>query len=166
MFFLGVFQLKRARSYVEERCSSSNETTVPHYNVQRCWLISNLIRAPIQSAHKNRTIYYPTIQFTTHQIIGWLCDCYTGARIVGCCSHVSSAILFLSYEHWQTHTRNMPSTNYLNLATDAIQLSDFHDSSDSDSDNNTRYFLPWKWCIFYVFDHFWIKGFQKKHNQS
>ena len=26
----GVFQLKRARSYVEERCSSSNETAV-HY---------------------------------------------------------------------------------------------------------------------------------------
>ena len=103
----GVFQLKRARSYVEERCSSSNETAVPHYTVQRCRLISNLIRVPTQSAHKNRTTYYPTIQFATDQIIGWWCDCYTGARIVGCCSHEPSAIWFLSYERWQTHTRNI-----------------------------------------------------------
>ncbi len=100
-----------------------------------------MIRVPTQSAHINRTIYHPTIQFTNDKIIGWWCDCFTGARIVGCCSHVSSAIWFLSYERWQTGTRHMPSGSYLDLATDAIQVSDFYDSSDDEEDNNTRYSL-------------------------
>lgn len=140
--FLGVFQLKRARSYVEERLTTSNEMEVPQYSLQRCRSIPNLIRVPTQSAHSTRTQYHPTIQFTANKILGWWCDCYTGARIVGCCSHVSSAIWFLSYERWQTQVRSMPSTDYLNIATDAIQVSDFYDSSDSDSENNTRYYLP------------------------
>jgi hypothetical protein len=35
----------------------------------------------------------------------------------------------------------MPSGSYLDLATDAIQVSDFYDSSDDEEDNNTRYSL-------------------------
>jgi hypothetical protein len=35
----------------------------------------------------------------------------------------------------------MPSGSYLNLATDALKVSDFYDSSDDDDDNNMRYSL-------------------------
>ncbi|CAF1138934.1 unnamed protein product [Rotaria sordida] len=138
---VGVFQLKRARSYAEEKCSTTDLTGIVDYTVQRCKSISNLIRVPTQSAHSNRIIYHPTIQFTNEQILGWWCDCFTGARFLGCCSHISSAIWFLGCERWQTQKHHMPSGSYMNLATDAIQVSDCYDSSDGDDDDNSRYSL-------------------------
>ncbi|CAF4244337.1 unnamed protein product [Rotaria magnacalcarata] len=88
----GVFQLKRARSYAEERYSSTNLTSDVASSVHRCKIIPNLIRIPTQSAHSNRATYHPTIHFTDQAIIGWWCDCFTGARFLGCCSHIASAI--------------------------------------------------------------------------
>ncbi|CAF2155110.1 unnamed protein product, partial [Rotaria magnacalcarata] len=46
----GVFQLKRARSYAEERYSSTNLTSDVASSVHRCKIIPNLIRIPTQSA--------------------------------------------------------------------------------------------------------------------
>ena len=48
---VSVFQLKRARSYAEEKCSTTDLTGIVNYTVQRCKNISNLIRVPTQSAH-------------------------------------------------------------------------------------------------------------------
>ena len=92
---VGAFQIKRARSYTEEKCFTMNLTGIVDYSVQRCKILSNLIRVPTQSAHSNRIVYHPTIQFTNEQVLGWWCDCFTGARVLGCCSHISSAIWFL-----------------------------------------------------------------------
>ncbi|CAF3996166.1 unnamed protein product [Rotaria magnacalcarata] len=137
--FGSVFQLKRARSYAEERCSTTNLTGDVAYSVHRCKIIPNLIRIPTQSAHSNRVTYHPTIHFTDQAILGWWCDCFTGARFLGCCSHIASAIWFLSYQRWQTQQRHIPSGEYKNLATDSIQVSDFYDSSDDD--DSQRYTL-------------------------
>lgn len=133
--------MKRARSYAEERWSLTDDNRAVNYPIQRCRSIENLIRVPTQSAHTSRTTYNPTIQFTREKILGWWCDCYTGARIIGCCSHVSSAIWFLSYQRWQSEIRNNSSSSYIDIATDAIQVSDFYDSSDSDNERTTRYSL-------------------------
>jgi hypothetical protein len=140
-FIAGAFQLKRARSYAEEKCSTTDLTGTVEYNIQICKMIPNLIRVPTRSAHIDRRIFYPTIQFTNQQIIGWWCDCSIGGRFIGCCSHISSAIWFLSYERWQTQKRHMPSGSYMDLATDSIQVSDFYDSSDDDDDDSVRYSL-------------------------
>ncbi|CAF2098267.1 unnamed protein product [Rotaria magnacalcarata] len=139
--FNGVFQLKRARSYAAERCSTANLTSDVAYSVHRCKIIPNLIRIPTQSAHSNRVTYHPTIHFTDQAILGWWCDCFIGARFLGCCSHIASAIWFLSYQRWQTQQRHMPSGKYKNLATDSIQVSDFYDSSDDD--DSQRYTLTY-----------------------
>ncbi|CAF4913348.1 unnamed protein product [Rotaria magnacalcarata] len=137
--FIGVFQLKRARSYAEERWSTTNLTGDVAYSVHRCKIIPNLIRIPTQSAHSNRVTYHSTIHFTNQAILGWWCDCFTGARFLGCCSHIASAIWFLSYQQWQTQQRHMSSGEYKNLATDSIQVSDFYVSSDDD--DSQRYTL-------------------------
>ena len=139
IILIGIFQLKRARSYAEEKCSTTNLTGVVQYAIQRCLIIPNLIRIPTQSAHVDRIIYHPTIQYTHDHILGWWCDCYIGSRFIGCCSHISSAIWFLSCERWKMQQRQMPSGSYMGLATDAIQVSDFYDSSDDD--DTTRYSL-------------------------
>ncbi|CAF3756561.1 unnamed protein product [Rotaria magnacalcarata] len=135
----GVFQLKRARSYAEERWSTTNLTGDVAYSVHRCKIIPNLIRIPTQSAHSNRVTYHSTIHFTNQAILGWWCDCFTGARFLGCCSHIASAIWFLSYQQWQAQQRHMSSDEYKNLATDSIQVSDFYVSSDDD--DSQRYTL-------------------------
>ena len=51
---VGIFQIKRTRSYAEEKCSTTNLTGIVDYSLQRCKIISNLIRVPTQSAHSNR----------------------------------------------------------------------------------------------------------------
>ena len=89
--------------------------------------------------HQTRIIYHPTIQYTHDYILGWWCGCYIGSRFIGCCSHISSAIWFLSCERWKMQQRQMPSGSYMGLATDAIQVSDFYDSSDDD--DTRRYSL-------------------------
>ncbi|CAF4380343.1 unnamed protein product, partial [Rotaria magnacalcarata] len=140
--FLGgrsVFQLKRARSYAEERCSTTNLTSDVVYSVHRCKIIPNFIRSPTQSAHSNRVTYHPTIHFTDQAILAWWCDCFTGTRFLSCCSHIAAAIRFLSYQRWQTQQRHIPPGEYKNIATDSIQVSDFYDSSDDD--DSQRYTL-------------------------
>ncbi|CAF3409468.1 unnamed protein product [Rotaria socialis] len=112
--FTRVFQVKRTSSYTEERCSTTNLTSDVAYSVHRCKIIPNLIRIPTQLAHSNRVTY--------QAILGWWCDCFAGARFLGYCSHIASAILFLSHQRWQTQQRHMPSAEYKNLATDSKQI--------------------------------------------
>jgi hypothetical protein len=110
----GVFQMKRARSNTEERSSTTDLTGVVDYTVQRSKDYSNLIRVPTQSAHSARKTYHPTIEFSADRIKNWWCDCPIENRYIGCCSHIASAIWFLSFERWQIETRRMSSGTYIN----------------------------------------------------
>jgi hypothetical protein len=131
-----VFQLKRARSYAEEKTSTTDLTGTVDYTIYRSKEFPNIIRIPTRSAHVNRLTHNPIIQFTSNDILEWWCDCPTGNGMLGCCSHIASAIWFLSYERWQLHSRRMPSGDFINLATDASQLSDFYDPTDDEDDVN------------------------------
>ena len=141
MFLLGVFQLKRAPFYTAERVGTTDLTAAATYSIQRCRSFPNIIRAPTQSAHIQRRSYYPTIQFSADEIIGWWCDCPIGTRIIGCCSHVSSMIWYLAYKRWESHNARRTSTDPLNFIRDSIPISDFYDSSDDEETNTTRYSL-------------------------
>ncbi len=132
----GIFQLKRARSYAEEKSSTTNLTGSVNYTIYRCKDFHNLIRVPTRSAHKNRVTYNPVIQFTSDEILEWWCDCPIGSGFLGCCSHIASAIWFLSYERWQNKSRYMPSGSFINYVADASQISDFYDSTDDEDDAN------------------------------
>ncbi|CAF3956339.1 unnamed protein product, partial [Rotaria sp. Silwood1] len=132
---LGIFQLKRARSYAEERAATTNLTGPVNYPIYRCKDFPDIIRAPTRSAHKNRITYNPTIKFTSNEILDWWCDCTIGNGSIGCCSHIASFIWFLSYERWQDNNRYMPSGDFIDYVVDSSQISDFYDSTD-DEDNN------------------------------
>jgi hypothetical protein len=135
-FDKGIFQLKRSRSYAEEKTSTTDLTGPVDYTIYMCKEFSNLIRVPTQSAHVNRLTYNPIIQYTSDKILDWWCDCPMGNGLLGCCSHIASAIWFLSFERWQVHNRQMPSGDFINLAIDARQVSDFYDSTDDEDDFN------------------------------
>ncbi|CAF5013088.1 unnamed protein product, partial [Rotaria sp. Silwood1] len=129
---LGIFQLKRARSYAEERAATTNLTGPVNYPIYRCKDFPDIIRAPTRSAHKNRITYNPTIKFTSNEILDWWCDCTIGNGSIGCCSHIASFIWFLSYERWQDNNRYMPSGDFIDYVVDSSQISDFYDSTDDE----------------------------------
>lgn len=84
----------------------------------------------------NRTKYQPIIRFSTEEILDWWCDCPAGNRFVGCCSHVASAIWFLSFERWQTQSRRSISASFINFVTDAAILEDSLDSANENDDDD------------------------------
>ena len=135
----GVYQLKRARSYAEEKTGTSNLTETVDYTILRCRLFPDIIRVPTQSAHRERTTYNPTIRFSKDEILGWWCDCSIGNRFLGCCSHITSAIWFLSYQRWQSNESRRASPDMMNFVSDAIPISDFYDSSDDDDSSTHHY---------------------------
>lgn len=129
--------MKRARSYAEERSSTTDLTESVDYPMFRCRKFPDIIKVPTQSAHIKRKTYNPIIRFDSEQVLDWWCDCPSGHRYVGCCSHVASAIWFLSFQRWQTQSGIMRSGDFINLFPDAgVQPETFESSSESASDTD------------------------------
>ena len=141
--FLGVYQLKRARSYAEEH-SDTTDLTNPNvdFPVEECTQegVEDIVRIRFKSAHKTSCSYHTYIQFDSTRVIAWYCICPAGARIVGCCSHVAAAIWFLGYERYQTTITRKPSSTSTTNTHYADAISDFEPSSD-DEDNQSLYTL-------------------------
>ena len=131
LYYLGTYQVKRALSYAEERSSTTD------YPVYTCTKFPYIIRIPIRSAHVNRKTYNPIVRYTPEEVLDWWCDCPAGNRYVGCCSHIASAVWFLSFQRWQTKARQMRSDEFIERFTDAAaQPSPFESSSDTENDSD------------------------------
>ena len=141
--FLGVYQLKRARSYAEEN-SDTTDLTNPNvdFPVEECTQegAEDIVRIRFKSAHKISCSYHTYIQFDSTRVIAWYCICPAGAQIIGCCSHVAAAIWFLGYERYQTTITRKPSSTSTTNTHYADAISDFEPSSD-DEDNQSLYTL-------------------------
>ncbi|CAF1651629.1 unnamed protein product [Adineta ricciae] len=140
-FLSGAFQLKRAPSYTAEKAGTNDLTATVPYSIQMCRSFPNLIRASTQSTQSQRRSYYPTIQLSSDEILGWWCDCPVGSRVLGCCSHVLPVIWFLCHRRWQSNSRRRTSTDLMSFFTDSVPISDFYDSSDDESATTDRYSL-------------------------
>ncbi|CAF4661862.1 unnamed protein product [Rotaria sp. Silwood2] len=139
---IGVYQLKRARSYAEEHSGSIDLTDdCANFPIEGCTQhgAEDIIRLRFRSAHKSST-YHTYVQFDSTQIIAWYCTCTAGPRTVDCCSHVAAAIWYLSYERHQTTTTRQPSSTNTNAIQYADNISDFEPSSD-DEENDSLYTL-------------------------
>ena len=104
IYILGVYQLKRARSYAEEH-TGSVDLTDPNveFPIQYCTDTNahDIIRIRFQPGHKRSGQYYTYIQYDPSQVRAWYFTCRGGARVVGCCSHIAAAVWFLAYERHQ-----------------------------------------------------------------
>ena len=136
--FLGVYQLKRACSYVEEHTGTTELTdAIVDFPVEGCIErdAEDIIRLRFQSAHKSRT-YHAYIQFDSTQVIAWYCTCPAGSRTVGCCSHICAAIWFLGYERYHEATNRQPSSTNMSNIQYADQISDYEPSSDEEENDH------------------------------
>ncbi|CAF4205937.1 unnamed protein product, partial [Rotaria sp. Silwood2] len=132
---VGVFQLKQARSYCEEQCSTIHLDNPADFPLQIRVNDPQLIRISFKSRHSNTKTYYTYISFSTQDILNSCCDCPDGDRKVGVCSHRAAAIGFLSYQRYNNGpTINQPSGSYLNLLDDSDRIDDFVESTDEDED--------------------------------
>jgi hypothetical protein len=92
--FFGSYQIKQARTYVEEHLDPDGDYTIELGDTDE-----DILRCTIQSRHSNAAKYKAWIQFslTGDPIIAWYCQCKGGARTVGSCAHVASVIWYLAY---------------------------------------------------------------------
>ncbi len=110
----------------------NNYTEFP---LQICNTDHQLIRVRFQSRHSNRKTYYTYVQFTKEEIQNSCCDCPSGDRMVGVCSHRAAAIWFLAYQRHRIETSaNQPSGSYIQTLDDSELVDDFVESSDEDDD--------------------------------
>ena len=106
--------------------------------IESCDKHKDLVRARFASRHSNSKNYLATIQYNNKDddepIQGWFCTCTAGARIVGCCAHITALILYLgaSQAEPESTQHRLSAIKYLQYTQDVIQYSDI-DSTDEES---------------------------------
>ena len=111
---LGWFQLKQAKKYAMEHLSKDGSFTV-QVAKQR----ENSLRAQLQSRHRAAVTYNRYIQYSKKEVGGWYCHCYSGARVIGCCSHIASIIWYLAYARHAPQNLRLRSDSYLETLDNA-----------------------------------------------
>lgn len=126
-----------AQSYVDEHLNEEGS-----YELFVCKIESSLIQVKMQSRHVQNKKYKLWIQYdsSSNTITGWYCKCKTGARTVGCCAHICSAIMYLAYYRHKDKDTVRPSRFFRDFVDDAamaeFDLDEDHESEDSDTTGN------------------------------
>lgn len=108
---LGIYQLKKAKSYYREHILNNGSFTVELSNdlsdehlteLQEQGNVLWLIRGRLQSRHVRSRQYYTYIvvdkSLSGRQAIAhYYCTCVIGKRTIGCCSHIMCIIWYMSY---------------------------------------------------------------------
>lgn len=125
----GVYQIKLARSYVQDKIQNENQ-----YNFKVHEERPGFIRVQTKSRFsgskkRNLWIIYKHALLTNDQLIydkddegpilGWCCDCPNGARSLGCCAHVVSVLWYLGLARHQSNL--FPSNQLLSAVKDCPQ---------------------------------------------
>ena len=101
ILYTGSYQLGQSVSYLAEMLKE-DETIDSKYHRDH----SNILKLLVQSLHGKKEqhrcyiAYDPTLE-GIEAIKGHCCECRNGARTVGSCSHVATAIYFLSHARYQ-----------------------------------------------------------------
>ncbi|CAF4655771.1 unnamed protein product [Rotaria sp. Silwood2] len=133
---LGWFQLKQAKRYTMEHLSKDGSFTV-QIAKQR----TDILRARIQSRHRAAVTYNLYIQYSTAKIEGWYCECLSGGRIIGCCSHIASVLWYLALARYMPKHLRQRSNSYLDILDDARDCSDLSDDDSEEEDSQALYML-------------------------
>ena len=98
---LGVYQLKQAKSYTEENLSDDGMYSFLVHKQER-----KILRIQIQSRHTSSKVYNLWLETNAgpNPIIGWYCQCKSGARVVGCCAHIASVLWYIGCSRYHQET--------------------------------------------------------------
>jgi hypothetical protein len=139
---IGNYQIKQAKAYIVEHLKPSilDEDEL-EFVVELCSNQNDLVRARFASRHSSRKTYIATVQFNNHDddlpIEGWYCTCCAGARVIGCCAHITAIIWHLGVSRGEIDpTENKQSASqFIHFLQDCIQHYESEESGD-DSDSS------------------------------
>ena len=128
----GSFQLKSSLSYLAEHLKKNGNYAIYVSENEYRNNGKKILMAKIQSRHINRIEYQIVIEYVPHSTnaddVSWRCTCKNGKRTMGCCSHITCIIYFLSYGKYQNE-----------LKQPGVSLNDILkclNESDTDTDQN------------------------------
>jgi hypothetical protein len=130
---LGVYQLKQAKAYALEHIDPDGG-----YEVKLAMAERTILQARIQSRHVNSVRYHVWLKYSSKEILGWYCACKVGARVIGCCAHVSSLMWYLAYARYNPNELYQRSSLYSNDILDAAE-EESYDESDSDNEDDSHF---------------------------
>ena len=121
----GPYQFELAVSYLAETMDADNNISMTFVKET-----PTIIGLQIRSRHVNRKTYRIYVDYVAESdgiegIRRYWCECPNGNRTVGCCSHIASAIYYLSY------ARYLPS-----ISRPAEMLSDLFLPNDADTESS------------------------------
>ncbi|KAH3777951.1 uncharacterized protein LOC127845698 isoform X2 [Dreissena polymorpha] len=123
---LGVYQLRLSSSYMQEHTTGNCDIKV-HVHEQ------SLISAKLQSRHTSSRMYMLWIRHSEDMVESWYCQCKTGSRVVGMCSHIAAVVWFLSAGRYQ-QKESLGVRDWGKYLSDASAIR-IDDSSSSESDS-------------------------------
>ena len=96
IFFTSSYQLKQAVSYLAEMLDEADTMNLKCHRDN-----TNILKLQVQSRHSNANKYRCYIDYVSnsHGVEGikrHYCECKSGARTVGCCSHIAAVLYFLA----------------------------------------------------------------------
>ena len=100
IFFTGTYQLSQSVSYLAEMLNTDDTLTLRYHREN-----TNILKLQVQSRHVNSKEYRCYIDYVPNSI-GYAgikrhyCECYTGARTAGCCSHIAAVAYYLSHARY------------------------------------------------------------------
>ena len=129
----GPYQLRQALSYLGELMDIDGSVSIGFIKETR-----TIVRLEMKSRHVNRTTYrlyidYDPLNNSIDGIRRYCCECPNGARTVGCCSHVATALFYLSFARFQTSIRR-PAAALTRLFLPSAGASDDDDAEDGEDE--------------------------------
>ena len=113
------------------------------FGIEFCSKYNDLVRARFASKHSNSKSYVATVQFSNEDedepIQSWFCTCSAGARVIGCCAHITALIWHLGVCQSEIIHPNsaLSATKFLQTVRDCIQYSDIEESDDEYNNSET-----------------------------
>lgn len=100
----GVYQIKQSSSYAKAHLYAHDG----EFEFQLSLSDDTILRCRLHSRHSSSTLYFLCIQFDNlddnDPIKDHCCQCKSGARNVGCCSHVATMLWYLGYARYTNWT--------------------------------------------------------------
>ena len=129
---MGVYQVKQSPSYTKENKDEDGSYQTFYAEGE------DLLKVKIQSRHSNsvqHTLWLRYDNDLSEPVKEWYCTCKVGARVVGCCAHVSSVLWYLGYDRNQQYQTKGPEVN-VQAILDAANIPETDSESSGGEDES------------------------------
>jgi hypothetical protein len=102
----GVYQIKQSSSYAKVHLYDNDG----QFEYQLSSSDDTILRCRLHSKHSSTTLYFLYIRFDNDDddddepIKDHYCQCKSGARNLGCCSHIATVLWYIGYARYTTWT--------------------------------------------------------------